>query len=93
MTSVFKTESYLQLASTNCTTPAEESEREDVVVTKGRSKKRIGAYSFYIKNLLGSGYGGSVYKGIKDNNKSTWYAIKVIKTKDMQAGNSILLKN
>lgn len=92
MTSLLKSGGYLQLASTNCSMLAEESDREEVVA-KGRSKKRIGAYSFYVKNLLGSGYGGSVYKGIKDNNKSMWYAIKVIKTKDMPAGNSILLKN
>jgi hypothetical protein len=93
MTGTLKTGSYLQLASTDGSALAEESDREEVTVSKGKSKKRIGAYSFYLKHLLGSGYGGSVYRGIKDNNKSMWYAIKVIKTKDMQAGNSILLKN
>jgi serine/threonine protein kinase len=60
---------------------------------KNRGKKRIGRYSFYLKNLIGSGFSSRVYRGIKDNDKSVHYAIKVIKMKDMNIGNINLLNN
>jgi hypothetical protein len=63
------------------------------LVLKNKGKKRIGPYSFYLKNLIGSGYGGRVYKGIRDNNKNTWYAIKIIKLKGMNVANIYLLNN
>lgn len=93
MSKVLKVASYFHLAETKCSTFLEDSDREETVVSKGKSKKRVGPYSFYLKNFLGNGYGGSVYKGIRDNNKSVWYAIKVIKTKDMEVAKSYLLRN
>jgi hypothetical protein len=43
--------------------------------------------------MIGSGYSSKVYKGIKDNNKHQWYAIKVIKLKEMNVANIYLLNN
>lgn len=63
------------------------------MISQQKGKKRIGKYSYYLHHLLGSGYGGKVYKGVRDNDKSTWYAIKVIKTKDMKVANTLLLKS
>jgi serine/threonine-protein kinase ULK/ATG1 len=58
-----------------------------------KGKKRIGRYSFYLKHLIGSGYSSRVYRGIRDNNKTQNFAIKVIKLKDMNVANIHLLNN
>ena len=71
----------------------EGSDKEEYISAKIKGKKRIGKYSFYLKNTIGSGYGSRVYKGIKDNNKTEWYAIKVIKLKDMNTTHLYLLHN
>jgi hypothetical protein len=77
-----KGRSYIYLAETNCTTiDVDDSDREEMVPLKGKGKKRIGRYSFYMQNFIGSGYSSRVYKGIKDSIKGIWYAIKVIKLK------------
>ena len=84
--------SCTHLAKTNCSIDIDQNEQEDQVKLNEKGKKRIGRYSFYFQHILGSGYGGKVYKGIKDNDRSVWYAIKVIKTKEMKAANSHLLR-
>ncbi len=33
------------------------------------SKKRIGCYSYYLNNCIGSGYSSQVFKGFKNDNK------------------------
>jgi hypothetical protein len=72
----------------------EGSDREEkITAIRSKGKKRIGRYSFYPKNQIGSGYSSKVYRGIKDNNKSQLYAIKVIKLKDMNASHLHLLNN
>jgi len=43
--------------------------------------------------MIGSGFSSVVYKGIKDNIKNVWYAIKVIKMKDMNVPNIYMLNN
>lgn len=93
MAETLKLPSYFHLANTNCSTVFEESDREELIQTLPKSKKRIGAYTFHLKNFLGHGYGGTVYKGVRDNNKNVWYAIKVIKTKNMEVAKSYLLRN
>ena len=79
------------LVDTSCSVDMEESDWEEVTTTKG--KKRVGRYSFYYKHLLGSGYGGRVYKGIRDNSKENWFAIKVIRLKEMSAAHRYMLSN
>lgn len=56
-------------------------------------KKRIGCYSYNLGDLIGSGYSSQVYKGRKNDNKETLYAIKVIKLATMSKGNYQLLQN
>lgn len=92
MTEINKPPSYIHLASTNCSAVLDETDNEEKLTSKPKNKKRIGPYTFHTKNKLGSGYSGSVYKAIKDNNKNFPYAVKVIKTKDMKTANSHLLK-
>lgn len=83
----------MHLADTNCSIDMEESDREERLTARNKGKKRVGRYSFYLKNLIGSGYSSKVYKGIRDNIKGTWYAIKVIKIRDMNVANIYLLNN
>ena len=80
------------LARTSCSIDIDINDKEDKMQNKSKGKKRIGHYSFYFQHLIGSGFGGKVYKGIKDNDRSTWYAIKVIKTREMKPANMHLLR-
>ena len=43
--------------------------------------------------MIGSGFSSIVYKGIKDNIKQVWYAIKVIRMKEMNVANIYMLQN
>ncbi len=73
-----------QLARTNCSLDFEEPPPNPSTPSRQRTKntkKRVGDYSFYYKHLIGSGYGGRVYKGQREDEKGTWYAIKVIRLK------------
>jgi serine/threonine-protein kinase ULK/ATG1 len=83
----------VDLASTNCSVDIEDCDKSEKLVSQNKGKKRIGPYSYYLKNIIGSGYGGRVYKGIRDNNKTVWYAIKIIKLKDMNLANIYLLNS
>lgn len=83
----------VDLASTNCSVDIDDCDKSEKIVAQNKGKKRIGPYSFHLKNIIGSGYGGRVYKGIRDNNKTVWYAIKIIKLKDMNLANIYLLNS
>ena len=56
-------------------------------------KKRIGPYSFYQQDLIGSGTSGKVYKCIKNNKKEEIFAIKVVKLKEISRPTQKLLKS
>jgi hypothetical protein len=61
-----KEASPISLAETDCSITVKPFHFDQ---EKKYSKKRIGPYSFYFKNLIGTGYSSKVYSGIKDNNK------------------------
>lgn len=66
-----------QLANTNCSADMDDTSAT-TTPNRHKTKKKVGSYSFYYKHLIGSGYGGRVYRGVKDNQKNPEYAIKVI---------------
>lgn len=66
---------------------------EDSKSSKGLTKKRIGPYSYYLNDIIGEGYSSTVYRGIKNNLKSTSYAIKVINLISMSSAKRKLLDN
>lgn len=56
-------------------------------------KKRIGPYSFYLNDIVGSGFSSTVYKGIKDDDKNSTFAIKVVKLGGIGSSRKNLLEN
>ena len=57
------------------------------------SKKRVGPYSYKLNDIIGSGFTSTVYKGIKDNDKSQIVAIKVVNLNNMKPHRKNLLDN
>lgn len=76
------------LGNTNCSVLDETNDHH-----AERGKKRIGRYSFYAKNLVGSGYSSKVFRAVRDNIKGEWLAIKVIKIASMRPSHLQLLHN
>lgn len=62
-------------------------------VPNAHRKKRIGSYSYYLDDVIGSGFSSRVYRGIKNDMKDVKYAIKVINLSKMSKGNYSLLQN
>lgn len=77
------------LGNTNCSVLDDAND----LLHAERGKKRIGRYSFYPKNLVGSGYSSKVFKAVRDNFKGEWLAIKVIKIASMRPSHLQLLHN
>ena len=62
-------------------------------LTNPHRKKRIGSYSYYLDDVIGSGFSSQVFRGYKNDIKEVKYAIKVINLSKMSKGNYSLLQN
>jgi hypothetical protein len=80
---------------TDTDSPAHKSESNEPI-SKYRchlSKKKVGQYSYHLKDVIGCGFSSLVYKGIKNGNKDSVVALKVIKLKNLTKHLKFLLDN
>jgi hypothetical protein len=51
----------------------------------------VGPYSYYLNDIIGTGFTSTVYRGIKDDDKNQIVAMKVIQLADMTSHRRELL--
>ncbi len=51
----------------------------------------MGPYSYYLNDIIGTGFTSTVYRGIKDDDKNQIVAMKVIQLADMTSHRRELL--
>lgn len=92
MTDFIDQEDAISLQRTNCSARTEDSQPvQKVRLQKG--KKRIGRYSFHLRDQIGAGCSSKVYRGIRDDQKETSFAIKVISLRNASSAQLKLLEN
>lgn len=74
-----------QLTDTGSTNSSKSSIVEEPTIRKKKRfpKKRIGPYSYRSRNVVGCGFSSLVYKGIKNDDKTHFVAIKVVQLADL----------